>query len=105
MWLLRSCLVGFASAALLTRVASPQAKVVSTVGSPPTAAAVAASTIAVTVAAGGVQTLPSVIDNAPNTFPSLVSITLTWDLHPSTGSVQVLGYFTNPAAAMTSGPV
>jgi len=34
-----------------------------------------------------------------------VGITLTWDLAPSTGAVQVIGYFSNPAAAMTSGPV
>jgi hypothetical protein len=34
-----------------------------------------------------------------------VSITLTWDLHPSTGSVQVLGYFADPTAAMTGGAV
>ena len=105
MWLLRSCLVALASSALFTRVASPQAKVLSTVSSLPAVAAAAANAISVSVGSGAVQSLSSVIDNAPNTFPTPVSITLTWDLHPSTGSVQVIGYFANPAAAMTSGPV
>ena len=103
--LLRSCLIAIASSALLPGVASAQAKVLSTVSSLPTVAAAAANAISVSVGSGAVQSLTSVTDNAPNTFPSPVSITLTWDLHPSTGSVQVIGYFTNPVAAMTSGPV
>ena len=61
--------------------------------------------ISISVGSGATQVLGNVIDNAPNDFPTPVSITLTWDLHPLTGSVQVLGYFTNPAAAMASGPV
>jgi hypothetical protein len=67
--------------------------------------AVMASSISVTVSAGAIQSLPGVADNAPNSFPTPVSITLTWDLHPSTGTVRVIGYFANPAAAMSSGPV
>ena len=51
------------------------------------------------------QSLGNVTDNVQNNFPSPVSITLTWDLHPSTATVQVVGYFTDPTAAMTSGPV
>ena len=105
MWLLRSCLVAIASSALFTGVASPQARVLSTVSSLPAVAAAAANAISVSVGSGAVQSLASVTDNTPNTFPTPVSITLTWDLHPSTGSVQVLGYFANPAAAMASGPV
>jgi hypothetical protein len=105
MWLLRSCLVAIASSALFPRVARPQAKVLSTVSSLPTTAAAAANAISVSVGSGAVQSLTSVTDNTPNTFPTPVSITLTWDLHPSTGSVQVLGYFADPTAAMASGPV
>jgi hypothetical protein len=105
MWLLRSCLVALASSALFPGVASPQAKVLSTVGSLPAVATAAANAISVSVGSGAVQSLASVTDNVPNTFPSPVTITLTWDLHPSTGSVQVLGYFATPSAAMTSGPV
>jgi hypothetical protein len=57
----------------------------------------------VSIGSGAVQWLADVTDNTPNPFPSAVSIALTWDLHPSTGSVQVLGYFASPSAAMTSG--
>ena len=56
------------------------------------------------IASGAIQSLSGVVDNTPNNFPPTVGITLTWDLAPSTGAVQVIGYFSNPAAAMTSGP-
>lgn len=105
MWLSRPCLLVFVSSTLLAGVGSAQATVRSTVGAVRTASAALAGAISISVGAGATQSLSSVVDNAPNTFPSPVSITLTWDLHPSTGSVQVLGYFSNPAAAMTSGPV
>jgi hypothetical protein len=105
MWLLRSCLVAIASSALVSGVAKPQAKVLSTVSSLPTAAAALADAISVSIGSGAIQSLSNVTDNAQNTFPSTISITMTWDLHPSTGSVEVLGYFSNPASAMTSGPV
>jgi hypothetical protein len=83
-----------------------QASVQSTVSAVATAsAAAAAGSIAVSIGSGASQSLGNVTDNVPNTFPSSVSITLTWDLHPSTGAIQVIGYFANPAAAMTSGPV
>jgi hypothetical protein len=77
--------------------------VLSTVSSIPTAAVALAGAISVSVGSGAIQSLSNVTDNAPNPFPSGVSVTLTWDLTPSTGSVQVLGYFANSAAAMTSG--
>ena len=82
-----------------------QATVQSTVSALPTASAAVAGSIAVSIGSGAIQALGNVTDNAANTFPSSVSITLTWDLHPSTGAVQVIGYFANPAAAMTSGSV
>ena len=102
---LRSCVVAFAGALLLTRAASAQVGVQSTVSSLPTVSAAIAGSIAVSVGSGAVQTLATVTDNVANAFPTPVSITLTWDLHPSTGNVRVIGYFANPAAAMTSGAV
>ena len=105
MWLLRSCVVACVGSALFTRVTTAQASVQSTVGALPTASAALAGSIAVSIGSGAVQSLGNVTDNTTNTFPSSVSITLTWDLHPSTGAVQVMGYFADPAAAMTSGPV
>lgn len=107
MWVLRSCLVACIASSLLAETTSAQATVYSTVNALPvaSAAALATGSIAVTVGSGAVQALGTVIDNSTNTFPSLVSITLTWDLHPSTGNVQVIGYFANPTAAMTAGPM
>ena len=105
MWLQRSWVIAFAGSALLPGAASSQAKVLSTVSSSPMVAAAAAGAISVNIASGAIQSLPGVVDNAPNNFPSTVGITLTWDLAPSTGSVQVIGYFSNPTVAMTSGPV
>lgn len=105
MRLVHPLLVALASSALLTGLASAQPKVQSTVSTLPIASAALAGAISVSVTGGATQALSGVVDNAPNTFPSPVSITLTWDLHPSTGSVQVLGYFADPTAAMTSGPV
>lgn len=90
---------------LLPGAASAQVGVQSTVSTLPTVSAAIAGSIAVSVGAGSVQALASVTDNIANTFPTPVNITLTWDLHPSTGTVQVIGYFANPTAAMTSGAV
>jgi len=104
MWFVRSCILACAGSTLLAGAASPQASVQSTVSTIPTVSAAIAGSIAVSINAGAIQALGSVSDNVANTFPSPVSITLTWDLHPSTGAVQVIGYFTNPSAAMTSGP-
>ena len=102
---LRSCVATCGCSALLAGVVSAQASVHSTVSALPTASAALAGSIAISLGAGTVQSLGNVTDNVVNDFPSEVSITLTWDLHPSTGNVQVIGYFTNPTAAMTSGPV
>lgn len=104
MWLVRSCITALAGSVLLSGAASAQASVQSTVSTLPAVSAAVAGSIAVSVDAGSIQTLGNVSDNVPNSFPSPVSITLTWDLHPSTGSVQVIGYFADPSAAMTSGP-
>ena len=102
---LRSCVTTCLCSALLSGVASAQASVQSTVSSLPTVSAALAGSIAISIGSGAIQTLGTVVDSVANDFPSPVSITLTWDLHPSTGSVQVIGYFTDPAAAMTSGQV
>jgi hypothetical protein len=100
----RSCIATFVGSMLLSGVASAQASVQSTVSAIPTVSAALAGSIAVSVDAGAIQALGNVSDNIVNSFPSPVSITLTWDLHPSTGAVQVIGYFSDPAAAMISGP-
>lgn len=106
MWFLRSCVFACASSALLSGVLSGQASVRSTVSTLSAfAAAAAVSGISINIGSGAIQALGNVTDNTTNDFPTPVSITLTWDLHPSTGSIQVIGYFANASAAMTSGPV
>lgn len=105
MWLQRSCIIAIAGSVLLPGAASSQAKVLSTVSSAQAAVTTAAGAISVNISSGAIQSLDGVIDNTPNNFPSTVGISLTWDLTPSTGAVQVIAYFSNPAVAMTSGPV
>ena len=105
MWLQRSCVIAIAGSVLLPGAASSQAKVLSTVSPAQAAVTTPAGTISVNISSGAIQSLDGVIDNTPNNFPSTVGITLTWDLAPSTGAVQVIGYFSNPAVAMASGPV
>jgi len=103
MRLVRPCIATLVGSMLLSGVASAQASVQSTVSAIPIASAALAGSIAVSVDAGAIQALGNVSDNVVNSFPSPVSITLTWDLQPSTGAVQVIGYFSDPAAAMISG--
>jgi hypothetical protein len=105
MWLQRSCVIAIAGSVLLPGAVRSQAKVLSTVSPTQAVAAAAAGGISVNIASGAIQSLNAIVDNTPNNFPSTVGISLTWDLAPSTGSVQVIGYFSNPAVAMTSGPV
>ena len=105
MRLLRSCLVAIASSALLTGVAIAQPRIQSTVNPVPEVSAALAGSLSISVTSGATQSLGSVTDNTPNNFPSPISIALTWDLLPQTGSVEVVGYFANPSAAMVSGPV
>ena len=98
MRLVRPCIATLVGSMLLSGVASAQASVQSTVSAIPTASAALAGSIAVSVDAGAIQALGNVSDNVVNSFPSPVSITLTWDLQPSTGAVQVIGYFSDPTA-------
>lgn len=89
---------------LLNGAANAQARIQSTVSALPASPPIAIS-ISVAINAGSAQSLGNVIDNVANNFPTSVTITLTWELHPSTANVQVIGYFASPAAAMSSGPV
>lgn len=101
----RSCVLTVLGSACLAGAARAQPAVRSTVSTIPTASAAVAGAVSISIDAGAIQALGAVTDNAVNNFPTPVSITLTWDLHPSTGNVTVMGYFTNPSSAMTSGPV
>jgi hypothetical protein len=100
----RSCVLPLIVSVLVASAASAQPGVQSTVSALPASPALASS-ISVVVNAGAVQSLGNVTDNVANNFPTPVTITLSWELHPSTANVHVIGYFANPASAMTSGPV
>ncbi len=100
----RWCLLELASLVLFASAARAQPAVQSVVSAVPGSPAIATS-ISVAVNAGAVQSLGNVADNVVNDFPTPVTITLTWELHPSTAHVRVIGYFANPASAMASGPV
>lgn len=62
------------------------------------------TSLTVTVNSGGTQTLASLTDNATNNFATPVNITTAWDINPSAASVSLVGYFSNPAQALTNGP-
>jgi hypothetical protein len=64
-------------------------------------AAAKTSRLSVAVTSGATQTLPSLVDNAANDFPSPVVIQTQWDLNPGqTGSVRVIAWFATPAQAL-----
>jgi len=67
-------------------------------------AAAAASTLTVAVQSGAVQTIPTVIDNALNSFPSPVVIRTDWNVSPGqTNAVELVAYFAVPAQALVGG--
>ena len=67
-------------------------------------AALAPSTLAVTILAGGTQTIGGIVDNAVNTFPSPVVIQTDWNVNPGqTNTVNLVAYFSLPAQAMVGG--
>lgn len=62
------------------------------------------SQLTVTVTSGAVQSIPSLTDNAVNSFPSPVVITTSWDVNPGqTNTMNLMAYFTTPAQAL-AGP-
>jgi len=68
-----------------------------------TFAAVAASTLTVLVNAGAVQNIPSLVDNRINAFPVPVSITTQWQLSSLVTRIDLVGYFSAPASALSNG--
>jgi hypothetical protein len=62
--------------------------------------------LTVSLTAGLSRSIPSVTDNAVNTFTGTTTIVTQWDLNPGqTNTVNLVAYFTNPAQAMTGGSV
>lgn len=62
-----------------------------------------ANSLSVLINSGAVQTLTSLVNNRTNTFPSPVSITTQWQLSTLLNTVDLVGYFATPSAALTTG--
>ncbi len=67
-------------------------------------AAVAPSTLTVTVQSGALQTIPGLADNAVNNFTAPVVLQTGWNVNPGqTNTVNLVAYFSLPAQAMVGG--
>src|SRR6185312_4806375 len=64
-------------------------------------AATKTTQLTVTVGSGAVQSIPSLTDNAVNSFPTPVVITTSWDVNPGqTNTVNLMAYFSTPTQAL-----
>jgi hypothetical protein len=64
-------------------------------------AATKTSALTVIVTSGAVQSIPSLTDNAVNSFPAPVVVTTSWDVNPGqTNTVNLMAFFTTPAQAL-----
>ena len=64
-------------------------------------AATKTSKLTVTVTSGAVQSIPSLTDNAVNSFPSPVVIATSWDVNPGqTNTMNLMAFFTAPTQAL-----
>jgi hypothetical protein len=62
------------------------------------------NSLSVTIAAGSVQSIPSLTDNAVNDFPTPVTIQTQWDVNPGqVNSISLVAYFTTPSQALAGG--
>lgn len=61
------------------------------------------SGLTLAITSGATQSLASIADGAANSFATPVSITTSWELHPSVGDLSVVAWFSSSAAALTSG--
>lgn len=73
------------------------------VQAPHTTMAAMANSISVLVASGGAQTIPGLVDDAVNDFPAPVRVTTEWQVTSLVSFVDLIGYFANPQAALSSG--
>lgn len=62
-----------------------------------------ANAITLLVTSGGTQSITGLVDGAVNAFPSPVRVNTQWSMTQIIGTVDLIGYFTAPAAALTNG--
>jgi hypothetical protein len=64
-------------------------------------AATKTSKLTVAVTSGAAQSIPSLTDNAINSFPSPVVIATSWDVNPGqTNTMNLMAFFTTPTQAL-----
>jgi hypothetical protein len=67
-------------------------------------AATKTTQLTIIVGSGAVQSIPSLTDNAVNSFPTPVVITTSWDVNPGqTNTVNLMAYFSTPTQALVGG--
>ena len=87
------CWTQVATAQVGTR--SPVASVALTAGQP--------AFISVAVISGASQTLPALVPGALNAFPTPTRIQTSWNLGTGSGTLSLMGWFSAPSVALTSG--
>lgn len=104
-------------ACLTSAVANAQAQIGSVAAAAPVLSPVAvwnahrdaapsapANSLSVLINSGANQTIPNLVNNRMNAFPTPVSITTQWQVSSVFTRVELVGYFPNPAAALSNGP-
>jgi hypothetical protein len=67
------------------------------------AAAAPPNSLTILINSGAVQSIPTITDNRINAFPTPVSITTQWDLSTIITFVDLVGYFSVPTMALSTG--
>lgn len=67
------------------------------------APAALANSLTVLINSGANQTIPNLVNNRMNPFPTPVSITTQWQVASVLTRVELIGYFANPSAALSNG--
>lgn len=67
------------------------------------APAALANSLTVLINSGATQTIPNLVSNRMNLFPTPVNITTQWQVSTVFTRVELIGYFPNPSAALSNG--
>jgi hypothetical protein len=68
-----------------------------------TTAALAATSLTVSITSGGTQTLTTLTDNVVNNFPTPVAVTVSWTSVGLLSNICTVAYFTDPTRALVNG--
>jgi hypothetical protein len=82
---------------------APVLSAVATWNAPPPGGPVAQASLSLLINSGAVQTIPVLVDNRINNFPLPVNITTQWQLSSLLTLVDLVGYFSQPSAALSTG--